>query len=66
MMGGSENQESKVVKRKRKKSFFDMVMSKSKMSQETLEVWRKLPNEIRDDPSMINFQKEAEMCSGKQ
>lgn len=30
-----------------------------------MQVWRNLPGEIRHDPSMINFQREAERWKGE-
>jgi hypothetical protein len=50
-------------KRKRKKSIFNLI-PKTRVSEATLEVWRNLPGEIRQDPSMINFQREAERWQG--
>jgi hypothetical protein len=49
--------------RKRKKSLFNL-LPKHRVSEATLEVWRNLPGEIRQDPSMINFQREAERWQG--
>lgn len=50
----------------RKKSILGFVVSKkSRVSEATLAVWRNLPNEIRSDPSMLNFQREAERWKGE-
>lgn len=35
-----------------------------RVNEEELQAWRNLPNEIRQDPSMINFQLEAERWKG--
>lgn len=57
-------QEDPETKRKRKKSFFNLVIPKHRVTEATLQVWRALPGEIRQDPSMINFQREAERWQG--
>lgn len=53
-------------KRKRKKSILNYVIPKSRVSEATLQVFRQLPGEIRHDPSMINFQREAERWKGNE
>lgn len=52
--------------RKRKKSIFDLVIPKTRVSEATLQVWRQLPDTIRKDPSMANFQREAERWKGNE
>lgn len=52
------------IKKKRKKSIFNIVAPKNRVTEATLQVWRQLPGEIRQDPSMINFQREAERWQG--
>lgn len=47
-----------------KKSLLNL-LGQSRVSEATLQVWRQLPGEIRHDPSMINFQREAERWKGK-
>lgn len=54
-----------VEQRKRKKSILNYVIPKSRVSEATLQVFRQLPGEIRHDPSMINFQREAERWNGE-
>lgn len=49
---------------RRKKSLMNL-LGKSRVSEATLQVWRNLPGEIRHDPSMINFQREAERWKGE-
>lgn len=49
-----------------KKSIFDLFSSqKSRVTEATLQVWRNLPGEIRHDPSMVCFQREAERWKGE-
>lgn len=60
----SSNQDDQGTKRKRKKSLFNLVNPKNRVTEATLQVWRNLPGEIRQDPSMINFQREAERWQG--
>jgi hypothetical protein len=49
-----------------KKSIFDLFNSqKSRVTEATLQVWRNLPGEIRHDPSMVCFQREAERWKGE-
>lgn len=60
----SGHQDDQETKRKRKKSFFNLVIPKHRVTEATLQVWRALPGEIRQDPSMINFQREAERWQG--
>lgn len=50
---------------KDKKSVFDFLINPNRVTEATLAVWRNLPGEIRQDPSMINFQREAERWKGK-
>lgn len=59
----STSREDPEKKPKRKKSLFNLI-PKTRVSEATLEVWRNLPGEIRQDPSMINFQREAERWQG--
>lgn len=47
-----------------KKSVFDFLINPNRVTEATLAVWRNLPGEIRQDPSMINFQREAERWKG--
>lgn len=54
-----------IHKRNRKKSILNYVIPKSRVSEATLQVFRQLPGEIRHDPSMINFQREAERWNGE-
>lgn len=61
----STHENDQPVKRKRKKSIFNYVIPKSRVTEATLQVFRQLPGEIRHDPSMINFQREAEKWKGK-
>ncbi len=61
----SESQSNSEEKRKRKKSFFNLVIPKHRVTEASLQVWRALPGEIRQDPSMINFQRETERWQGK-
>lgn len=49
---------------RRKKSLLNL-LGQSRVSEATLQVWRNLPGEIRHDPSMINFQREAERWKGE-
>lgn len=49
----------------RKKSLFDMFSQTNRVSEATLQVWRNLPGEIRHDPSMVCFQREAERWKGE-
>lgn len=51
------------TKKMRKKSLFNL-LGKSSVTEATLQVFRQLPGEIRHDPSMINFQREAERWKG--
>jgi hypothetical protein len=60
----STQQDDQETKRKRKKSLFNLVIPKNRVTEATLQVWRALPGEIRQDPSMINFQREAERWQG--
>lgn len=60
----SSNQEDQTTTKKRKKSLFNLVNPKNRVTEATLQVWRNLPGEIRQDPSMINFQREAERWQG--
>lgn len=49
-----------------KKSIFDfLIVNRPRVPEATLAVWRNLPTEIRQDPSMINFQREAERWKGE-
>lgn len=49
-----------------KKSIFDfLIVNRTRVPEATLAVWRNLPSEIRQDPSMINFQREAERWKGE-
>jgi hypothetical protein len=49
-----------------RKSIFELFSSqKSRVTEATLQVWRNLPGEIRHDPSMVCFQREAERWKGK-
>jgi hypothetical protein len=60
------SQEQAKEKAEMKKSILDYVTSKKpRVSEATLQVWRNLPGEIRQDPSMINFQREAERWKGE-
>lgn len=50
----------------KKTTIFDFLNpNKNRVSEATLQVWRNLPGEIRQDPSMINFQREAERWKGE-
>lgn len=51
-------------KKTRKKSLLNL-LGKSRVTEATLQVFRQLPGEIRHDPSMINFQREAERWRGE-
>lgn len=57
-------QDDQEKKKTRKKSLFNLVIPKHRVTEATLQVWRALPGEIRQDPSMINFQREAERWQG--
>lgn len=49
-----------------RRSFTDSIrITKNRVTEATLLAWRNLPGEIRQDPSMINFQREAERWKGK-
>lgn len=49
-----------------KMSIFDLFSSqKTRVTEASLQVWRNLPGEIRHDPSMVCFQREAERWKGK-
>lgn len=41
------------------------VISLSDVTEESLEVWRSLPEEIRTDPSLASFRKKHERLMGK-
>lgn len=41
------------------------VISLSDVTEDALEVWRALPEEIRTDPSLASFRKKHERLSGK-
>jgi hypothetical protein len=62
----TSTQDDEAVRRKRKKSILNYVIPKSRVSEATLQVFRQLPGEIRHDPSMINFQREAERWKGNE
>lgn len=47
----------------RKKSIISLVPL-SEVTEASLKVWRQLPGEVRRDPSMISFQREAERWKG--
>jgi hypothetical protein len=50
----------------RRKSLYDLFsQQKNRVTEATLQVWRNLPGEIRHDPSMVCFQREAERWKGK-
>jgi hypothetical protein len=60
----NENADDDTKKKMRKKSLFNL-LGKSRLTEAELQVFRQLPGEIRHDPSMINFQREAERWKGK-
>lgn len=50
-----------------KMSIFDLLSSQqNRVTEASLEVWRNLPGEIRHDPSMVCFQREAERWKGEE
>jgi hypothetical protein len=62
----SSTHDDQARKKQRKKSILNYVIPKSRVSEATLQVFRQLPGEIRHDPSMINFQREAERWKGNE
>ena len=51
--------------RLQKKTIFNYLNpNRYRLNEASLEVFRSLPAEIRKDPSMINFQRDAERWSG--
>jgi hypothetical protein len=44
---------------------FNAVVSLSDVTEESLEVWRALPEKIRQDPSLASFRRKNEKLLGK-
>lgn len=52
------------LQKRRRKSFFSFI-KQSDVTEDSLEVWRHLPSQIRHDPSMVSFQMQEEKLHGE-
>ena len=56
---------TKGIELQRRRSSQNLVVPPGQVTEQSLQVWRALPPQIRHDPSMVSFQMENERLHGK-
>lgn len=59
------NSPSKGIELERRRSSQNLVVPPGQVTEQSLQVWRALPPQIRHDPSMVSFQMENERLHGE-